>query len=527
MGSRIVSLEVENVKRLTAVHIVPGEDNCILLGGKNAAGKSSVLDSIQMALGGKSVFPDRPLRDGATSGSVRVDLGNIIVERRFTEAGSTLKVMSKEGASFSSPQKLLDDLYCKLSFDPLSFLAMKPADQSAQLIALVGIDTSAIDTEYKEVYEERTAVNRLLKESEADVARLPAILNEDALPEVKPDPADLMNRLNEAMRVRDLYKADDDMLVKLRDSLSSNVATRQTYVDGIAGLDATWATKAEEFGKKSDADRQALHDRHKRELDELVARHRNEVASQQESITSGFDALMQSKHDARDGLQRLLDSTEVELRVNSEKIASLEAKARQPHEDIDQLREAVTVANTQCATWDAVVNKRRTESILRKRQGESDSLTRELESLTERKREMLAKANYPIKGLAVSEDGTVLFEGVPFSQSSRAQQIRTSVAIGLAMNPSLRVLLIRDGSLLDDDNLEIVREMADAADAQIWIERVGNKDESAIIIEDGHVAGVEPVAVEAPKKKTRKKATTVTVVEEAVPVDAASPSELF
>ncbi len=509
MGSRIVSLNIENFKKISAVSIVPGDSNTILVGGKNYAGKTSCLDAIQAALAGKAAMPVKPLREGETSGCIRIDLGDLIVERRFTESGSTLKVMSAQGASFSSPQKLLDEVYCRLSFDPLKFLSMESKDQFRTLVELIGIDITEIDAESKEIYESRTAVNRLLKEAQADVDRIPAIVGEDQLPDVKPDPADLMNRLNEAMRVRDLYKAHDDRIAKLLDSQSSNVATRQTYVDGIAGLDAIWATKAEEFGKKSDADRQTLHDRHKREMEEMVSRHRNEVASQQASVTSGFDSLMQSKQDARDGLQRLLDSTEAELRANSEGIASLESMARQPHEDIDQLRAALTTANTHCTTWDAVVAKRVKENILRKRQAESDSLTRELDVLAERKRKILADAKYPISGLAVSEDGTVLFEGVPFSQSSRAQQIRTSVAIGIAMNPALRVLLIRDGSLLDDDNLSIVREMADAADAQIWIERVGNKDESAIIIEDGHIAGVEPAVVEAPKKKTRKKSVDV------------------
>lgn len=525
MGSRIVSLQVENVKRLTAVHIVPGDDNCVLLGGKNAAGKSSVLDSIQMALGGKSVFPDRPLRDGATAGSVRVDLGNLIVERRFTESGSTLKVLSAEGASFNSPQKILDELYCRLAFDPLKFLDLKPAEQAATLIQLLGIDTSAIDTEYKEVYEERTAVNRLLKESEADVARLPAILNEDQLPEVKPDPADLMNRLNEAMRVRDLYKADDDLLAKLREQDAAAIVRRSEIESDISGHSSRYEAISVEAQKKDIADRHELVRRQQREIAEMQARHADELIKFNANVTDACVAREQSMSDQLAALNAklLVHDNEIAERLN--KITELEVKARKPHEDIDQLREAITTANAQCAAWDGVVSKRRAEATLRQRQKESDSLTRELEALTERKREMLAAANYPIKGLAVSEDGTVLFEGVPFSQSSRAQQIRTSVAIGLAMNPSLRVLLIRDGSLLDDDNLEIVRQMADTADAQIWIERVGNKDESAIIIEDGHIAGVEPVPVEAPKKKTRKKAAAV--VEEAVPVEAAGPSELF
>ena len=71
--------------------------------------------------------------------------------------------------------------------------------------------------------------------------------------------------------------------------------------------------------------------------------------------------------------------------------------------------------------------------------------------------------------------------------SCGAEKLRVSVAMGLAMNPKLNVLLIRDGSLLDADNLEMVARMAEVADAQVWIERVGDGAECQVIIENGKI----------------------------------------
>jgi hypothetical protein len=68
--------------------------------------------------------------------------------------------------------------------------------------------------------------------------------------------------------------------------------------------------------------------------------------------------------------------------------------------------------------------------------------------------------------------------------------LRVSVAIGLALNPKLRVLLIRDGSLLDEDSLRLIGEMAEKADAQLWIERVEDGG-ATVIIEDGSIVGQE------------------------------------
>ena len=83
----------------------------------------------------------------------------------------------------------------------------------------------------------------------------------------------------------------------------------------------------------------------------------------------------------------------------------------------------------------------------------------------------------------------VTFQGVPFSQASSAEQIRVSVAMAMAMNPRLRVLRIKDGSLLDDQALAALREQVAENDFQLWLEVVTTSTEGgAVIIEDGKVA---------------------------------------
>lgn len=43
---KINSLEIENVKRVRAVKIVPTQNGLTVLGGRNNQGKTSILDSI-------------------------------------------------------------------------------------------------------------------------------------------------------------------------------------------------------------------------------------------------------------------------------------------------------------------------------------------------------------------------------------------------------------------------------------------------------------------------------------------------
>lgn len=100
--------------------------------------------------------------------------------------------------------------------------------------------------------------------------------------------------------------------------------------------------------------------------------------------------------------------------------------------------------------------------------------------------EAIENADIPIDGISITEEG-VLMNSVPFDQISQAEKIRASLAIAMAANPELRVLRIVDGSLLDSDNMELVREMAEEHDMQVWIECVDETGEVGIVIEDGEV----------------------------------------
>lgn len=140
---RITRIEAENVKRLRAVQIdVAG---CmVVIGGDNEQGKSSVLDSIAYALGGKQLCPSEPIRRGAEQARAQVEIddgqgGQLIVTRTWTAKGSYLKVQDGEGRGFQSPQAILDRLYSALSFDPLAFAQLRPAEQREQLVRLAGI----------------------------------------------------------------------------------------------------------------------------------------------------------------------------------------------------------------------------------------------------------------------------------------------------------------------------------------------------------------------------------------------------
>jgi recombinational DNA repair ATPase RecF len=112
--------------------------------------------------------------------------------------------------------------------------------------------------------------------------------------------------------------------------------------------------------------------------------------------------------------------------------------------------------------------------------------TDKLDEMEKDKQDAIKKASFPIPGLNFDEVG-VTYNNVPISQISASEQLKVSMSIAMALNPNLRVIMIKEGSLLDQKNLELVKQMVKDRDYQLWIEKVDDTGKLGIVIEDGEV----------------------------------------
>lgn len=133
--------------------------------------------------------------------------------------------------------------------------------------------------------------------------------------------------------------------------------------------------------------------------------------------------------------------------------------------------------------------REKAEAELTEKRAESDGLTKKLAALEAKKTKAMASAKWPVEGLGFDDSG-VTYQGRPFSQASSAEQLRVSLAMGMALNPQLRVLVIRDGSLIDDDTMAVIRDAVAEKDFQLWVEKVSATGEGCtVVIEDGSIKG--------------------------------------
>jgi len=201
--SKIIKLNVQNIKRIKAVEIVVDGKNFVEITGRNAAGKSSVMDSIAMALGGAKLCPDKPIRQGQDFAQIMIELDDVIVRRLFYKGGdSKLSVTSKEGFTHKSPQEYLNKLIGTLSFDPLVFTTLDKAKRVSLFKKLSGIDTAKLDEEYQNLYAKRRDANTIAKRAQIEFDAV----SEHSKPVEVPNVSELQKKLDESYKVNNLIE---------------------------------------------------------------------------------------------------------------------------------------------------------------------------------------------------------------------------------------------------------------------------------------------------------------------------------
>lgn len=424
---RVVRLEAENFKRLKAVEITPDPaSSTVTIAGRNAQGKSSVIDAIWAALSNASAAKGtgtvRPIRDGETSATVTVDLGDIVVTRVWRGEKTTLTVANADGAKYSSPQRMLDELIGRLSFDPLAFAGLPPKQQQAELLGLVELpfDPTLLGEQRASTFSDRTEVGRLVKQLRGQLDGFAAF------------PVDTPT---EFVSVREL----------------------------LAELDGARAAVRE-----------------RQEAERRVDASADDVVRAERTVQAARQALADAEEE--------LDVVRKDHALQVED-AKLVAERTRRGDDVDAIRERIDNAESINAAVRQLQERDRVAGALADAEKRYEDLTAEIARLDQERADGLAQAEFPVDGLGFDDSG-VTYQGVPFAQASAAEQLRVSVAIAMALNPTVRVIRIADGSLLDSENVALIGEMAADRGYQVWLETVrdAGADGPGIVIEDGQVA---------------------------------------
>lgn len=428
---KISAVVVDNFKRISHVEIAPDADRVLMLiGGRNAQGKSSLLDALTAAFGGKNALPSDAVKHGAEAAEIRVELdgGAFVVRRTIQSNGeSVLEVRDGEG-KVRSPQAMLDKIVAARFLDPLEFLSMSAADQRKTLLSVIDRDgkIAALDVRRVRVFDRRTEIGRDAKKAAVELERLPEVTVAEAI-----DVAAL--RAHE----KDLDAKRAEIQTVKHDSLAAD-RELDLAEKTVLRLEAQLADIAEQLDQAEN--------------------HRNACRGRADEARATWAGIETEATD--------FDADRTKLRAELDKAAGHNAQVAG---DRERAKHRANVA-----------------ADAERLAGSVATLTAEIEKIDAEKVAFLTSTALPVKGLDVDASG-VKFNGVPFSQASGAEQLRVALALAIAASPNLRDVWVRDGSLLDEESLATLAAEAEAIGTRVWVERVGDRDPGAIVIHDGRL----------------------------------------
>jgi hypothetical protein len=223
-----------------------------------------------------------------------------------------------------------------------------------------------------------------------------------------------------------------------------------------------------------------------------------QLADATEANSARLAAIARSESLHNTANQKLDDAEQLRARAATmereadDMISTANALARRLPAAVDTSAITAQLASAQAVqdTRNKFSERRRALVAVETHKAASDELTAKIDALDKAKANAIAAAKLPVPGLSFGDDNAVLLNGAPLSQAGTAEKIRVGVAVGMSLNPTLRVMLVDEASELDAESLAMVEEMAREQGFQVWLARVDDTGAApGFHIVDGRVAG--------------------------------------
>ena len=451
--AKIDSMKIKNFKNIKFLEYNP-KGYVIRVGGMNGSGKTSLLESFIICMGGKKIYPGKPVRDGALESEIeyKFDNGLIANLRHFSKPGKDpiLTVKQDDKRVIGGAQTTLRSLYHEQLIDPTRFIDLPPKEQVKVFKEMLGLDFSEKDKEREELYDERTLVNRDIERAIIDIDNLDAdedVPDEDEdVPDEEIDVSELMGKLHDIAQYNDETKANNRAIVECERNIKRNMTVISKADKEIAELnnkiEELENSKKETFGKIKEMKQE------KARLEEVVA---------------SRDTEEDSKTKEKEIKEKIKNAGRINTQVQKKK------------------------------------RKAGMEEALRELQAESSSLTQKINHIDQWKVNQIAECHLPYPGLTFDTEELFL-NGIPFQQEAQSKKI--CIAVHLLFNlleekcgeGAIKVVLLMNAPYLDEINTYArLEEIAKKANGQIFVEEGGDGDNITFYMRDGEAEERQPV----------------------------------
>jgi hypothetical protein len=435
---RLERYRVQNVMRITELEVDTSQNALVLIGGKNGHGKTSALCALLMTLCGKRgmEWPDVPLKEGESHGECEVNLS-------LAGDGSDSDVFPD-----------MESITIKRTWDRQRDGSIKESltitDESGQKSAAP-----------------QDILNSLFRSRALDPLSLESV---DAKKQRKML-MDLVGLTDEWEQLQIEYQEayDERTTVNRQGQALKSQLDGMVFVDDAPEAEITVSALLDELNAIEKHNAEAI--RHKdgvdvmsRQVDEAVA----DVERKKKSLENA-EAMLKYVRVQLVGQKKIADgfsfqeTDEIRAKIDTVEADNAAVRANQRYTEIEEQLEALRTVR--------------------------DGLQEQVEAIPARQQELLAGADWPVKGLSVDEDG-VLYQGLPVAQASLAERIRLWCRVSVALKPKLKLLVFHDGNALDYTSMQELDDFLKESECQAIVEFVtrntDDENHCVVVLEEGH-----------------------------------------
>ena len=437
-GLKLLKAEVKNFKNIEQKSIDFGGKSAIILGA-NRKGKSSLIQALMSPMNSK-LLPAKPIKDGEDTASIELTIGGSIagkdvvyhIDMYFSEKyhKGHLVITDEDGGKIPGGKSMVETIVGNIGFDILEFIDLgltKDGKVSKpgvmqQIEVLKGFMPLEARKKLMALDNESKEVYDERAEINKDIKS-----NESKLKDVEMDPEEIEKYST---------KLDDSDVKKKMNEIGETISTFDKVTNGLE-------SKKKEFDKLST------------EMEEL-----------KKLMEQKIESLKTLNTDIEKGEKWLKGKTRPSMDSLTEELNEI-----QKHNDIHKL----------------VMERQEFSKKVRELSEKSESKGDRLAAIKSEKAEIFTENPLPVKGLEFTEE-EILYDGLPFNENQHPSStiIGIGIKVAMAMNPNLKVLVIKDGSLLDKKTLNFILKLVEKQNYQLFIEMVdfdGEKDVTVEFIE--------------------------------------------
>ena len=441
---KIIGLKVDGIRKLTAVEMQLKDKGLIPIKGKNKQGKSTLIDTVEWLIEGNKVANPQLVQNGKEKAEAELTLGDYKIKRTLAknpklEVRNTLTGALEKG----EVQNFLNTFINELTFNPRPFKDKTSVEKfrfcldlfreklEVKSKAALGYDFAGIDTKLSSLEEDRKLVGREVKQFGDLDLNAPAKTSKVDISKILAKKADI-EKQNTIKRV-DFDKAKQKEIEEIND-FNREQREKKSVIDDL---------------KKSINDN----------LDKM------------QSMTTEIQELELKLTQLKSGLEIRREYSEktvkeLDLLPQPEPEKPLVSTIPQPEylstSEEDSLIQWAIGTNEKAGIYEAWLNKKTEKAA---KESIYSDYTQQIQTLRNKKLEILRSIDTGVKGLEIREDG-IYYNDVYSENWSDSENLRISAELCLSQMPELRAVFIDGAESFDSDSLKDLETWAIENDVQ-------------------------------------------------------------